>query len=116
MLAHGRRATRGRRWSRFTLLDALLHLPVIDGAMATRKLGVHLPNVYPPLRARTATAILMATDELARGAYWRAEEVLNAVDRHEEREDHPETLAQGLCASPTAVGRPRSLRGTQATG
>ncbi|WP_245708620.1 Fic family protein [Ruania alba] len=67
------------------LLDVLLRSPVVSAALAADELGIRQPNVYPPLRALTEAGILASKREHQLGPFWRADEVLSAVDAFAER-------------------------------
>ncbi|UFU03880.1 Fic family protein [Ruania suaedae] len=67
------------------LLDVAARRPVLSAAMAAEELGVQQPNVYPPLRALTDAGILTSKREHRLGPFWRADEVLAAVDSFAER-------------------------------
>ncbi|MCB2413943.1 Fic family protein [Demequina sp. TTPB684] len=67
------------------LLDVLIRRPVLSAALAAQELGVKQPNVYPPLRALTEAGIVKSKNEHRLGPFWRADDVLAAVDRFAER-------------------------------
>ena len=67
------------------LLDVLMRRPVISAALAAQELGVKQPNVYPPLHALTEAGIVKSKSEHRLGPFWRADDVLTAIDRFAER-------------------------------
>lgn len=67
------------------LLEVLVRHPVLSAALASEELGVSLPNAYPPLNALTEAGIIKSKNEHRRGPFWRADEILAAVDRFAER-------------------------------
>ncbi len=67
------------------LLDVVLRRPVVSAAVAATELGIQQPNVYPPLRALSEAGILTSKREHRLGPFWRADEVLAAVDAFAER-------------------------------
>ena len=67
------------------LLDVLMRRPVISAALAAQELGVKQPNVYPPLHALTESGIVKSKNEHRLGPFWRADDVLAAIDRFAER-------------------------------
>ena len=67
------------------LLDVLMRRPVISAALAAQELGVKQPNVYPPLHALTESGIVKSKNEHGLGPFWRADDVLAAIDRFAER-------------------------------
>jgi Fic family protein len=74
-----------RNSNAWKLLDVLLRRPMLSAALAAEELGVKLPNAYPPLRALTEAGIVKSKNEHRLGPFWRADEVLAAVDRFAER-------------------------------
>ncbi len=62
------------------LLDVLIRRPVLTAALAAQELGVKQPNVYPALRALAEAGIVKSKNEHRLGPFWRADEVLAAVD------------------------------------
>ena len=63
------------------LLDVLMRRPVISAALAAQELGVKQPNVYPPLHALAESGIVKSKNEHRLGPFWRADDVLAAIDR-----------------------------------
>lgn len=62
------------------LLDVLVRRPVLTAALAAQELGIQHPNVYPALHALTDAGIVKSKNEHRLGPFWRADEVLAAVD------------------------------------
>lgn len=67
------------------LLDLFITQPVLPAAAAAQQLGVQAPNVYPPLTALEKAGILESANVHKMGPFWRAGEVLGAIDRFAER-------------------------------
>lgn len=80
-----------RNSNAWRLLDVLVRRPVLSASLAAQELGVKQPNVYPPLRALTEAGIVKSKNEHRLGPFWRADEVLAAVDRFAERAGRRET-------------------------
>lgn len=77
---------RARRDSNaWRLLDVLIRRPVITAALAAQELGIKQPNVYPPLNALTEAGIVQSKNEHRLGPFWRADDVLVAIDGFAER-------------------------------
>jgi len=74
-----------RNSNAWRLLDVLMRRPVISAALAAQELGVKRPNVYPPLHALTESGIVKSKNEHRLGPFWRADDVLAAIDRFAER-------------------------------
>lgn len=74
-----------RNSNAWRLLDVLMRRPVISAALAAQELGVKQPNVYPPLHALTESGIVKSKNEHRLGPFWRADDVLAAIDRFAER-------------------------------
>ncbi|MDN4481168.1 Fic family protein [Demequina muriae] len=74
-----------RQSNAWRLLDVFLRRPVLSAALAAEELDVSPPNIYPPLRALTDAGIVKSKNEHRLGPFWRADEVLAAVDRFAER-------------------------------
>lgn len=59
--------------------------PIVSAFAAAEELGVQQPNVYPPLRALEDAGIVAKADECRLGPSWRADEILDALDRFAQR-------------------------------
>ncbi|WP_110588472.1 Fic family protein [Microbacterium suaedae] len=84
--------TARRSSNAWRLLDVLTRSPVLTAASAAEELGVQRPNVYPPLGALVDAGILRSKAEHQLGPFWRADEVLAAVDRFAERAGRREAV------------------------
>lgn len=67
------------------LLDFATETPVFSAAAAAEALGVKPPNIYPALNAATQAGLLVKEHEHRLGSFWRAPDVLNALDRFAQR-------------------------------
>jgi len=79
------RLTARRNSNAWRLLEVLMRRPVLSASLAAKELSVKQPNVYPPLRALTDAGIVTSKNEHRLGPFWRADDVLAAVDRFAER-------------------------------
>ncbi len=80
------RLTARRSSNAWRLLDLFAARPVLSAAIAAESVGVATRNIYPPLRALTEAGIVQSKHEHKLGdSLWRADEVLNALDRFAER-------------------------------
>lgn len=80
------RLTAKRSSNAWALLDLFAERPIVSAAIAAASLGIARPNVYPPLRALMDAGIVQSKHEHKLGdSLWRADEVLNALDRFAER-------------------------------
>lgn len=76
------RLTARRSSNAWQLLDVVLSQPVVSAATAAEAIGVSRPNVYPPLRQLEEAGIAKSRREHALGdSLWRADDVLEALDR-----------------------------------
>ncbi len=81
-----RQLTARRSSNAWRLLDVLTSRPVLTAAGAADAIGVARPNVYPPLRQLEDAGIVQSKREHTLGdSLWRADDVLDALDRFAER-------------------------------
>lgn len=67
------------------LLDIFATRPVLSATAAAQLLGVQVPNVYKPLQALVDAGVVKSKTEHQLGPFWRADEILEAIDRFAER-------------------------------
>lgn len=69
----------------WALLDVAIRQPVFSAATAAEEVGVQVTNVYRLLDALVKADILQSKHEHRAGPVWRADEVLQILDRFAER-------------------------------